>query len=105
MIWLFLAISQSRDYKDFFQNMAKPKHAISPTREENYPEWYQQVVKAADMAENTPVRGCMVIKPWGYGIWENIRDALDSMFKKTGHKNAYFPLLFPRAFFKEKPSM
>ena len=46
------------------------KTAISPTREEDYPEWYQQVVKAADLAENSPVRGCMVIKPWGYGIWE-----------------------------------
>ena len=57
--------------------MAKPRNAISPTREEDYPEWYQQVVKAADLAENTPVRGCMVIKPWGYGIWENIRDVLD----------------------------
>ena len=56
--------------------MGKPKNAISPTRQENYPEWYQQVVKAADLAENTPVRGCMVIKPWGYGIWENIRNAL-----------------------------
>ena len=64
--------------------MGKAKNAISPTREENYPEWYQQVVKAADLAENTPVRGCMVIKPWGYGIWENIRDALDTMFKQTG---------------------
>ena len=64
--------------------MGKPRNAISPTREEDYPEWYQQVVKAADLAENTPVRGCMVIKPWGYGIWENIRDSLDKMFKDTG---------------------
>ena len=77
--------------------MAKPRNAISPTREEDYPEWYQQVVKAADLAENTPVRGCMVIKPWGYGIWENIRDVLDGMFKATGHKNAYFPLFIPKS--------
>ena len=82
--------------------MAKPKNAISPTREEDYPEWYQQVVKAADLAENTPVRGCMVIKPWGYGIWENIRDALDSMFKKTGHQNAYFPLFIPKSFLQRE---
>ena len=64
--------------------MGKPKNAISPTRQENYPEWYQQVVKAADLAENTPVRGCMVIKPWGYGIWENIRNALDISLNKLG---------------------
>jgi len=82
--------------------MAKQKNAISPTREEDYPEWYQQVVRAADLAENTPVRGCMVIKPWGYGIWENIRDALDKMFKDTGHKNAYFPLFIPKSFLQRE---
>jgi len=82
--------------------MAKQKNAISPTRDENYPEWYQQVVRAADLAENTPVRGCMVIKPWGYGIWENIRDALDGMFKQTGHKNAYFPLFIPKSFLQRE---
>jgi len=82
--------------------MAKQKNAISPTREENYPEWYQQVVRAADLAENTPVRGCMVIKPWGYGIWENIRDALDKKFKETGHKNAYFPLFIPKSFLQRE---
>ena len=82
--------------------MGKPRNAISPTREEDYPEWYQQVVKAADLAENTPVRGCMVIKPWGYGIWENIRDSLDKMFKDTGHKNAYFPLFIPKSFLQRE---
>ncbi len=82
--------------------MGKPRNAISPTREEDYPEWYQQVVKAADLAENTPVRGCMVIKPWGYGIWENIRDALDTMFKSSGHKNAYFPLFIPKSFLQRE---
>ena len=82
--------------------MGKARNAISPTREEDYPEWYQQVVKAADLAENTPVRGCMVIKPWGYGIWENIRDSLDKMFKDTGHKNAYFPLFIPKSFLQRE---
>ncbi len=75
--------------------MAKAKNAISPTRSENYPEWYQQVVGAADLAENSGVRGCMVIKPWGLSIWENIRRELDARFKATGHKNAYFPLFIP----------
>jgi prolyl-tRNA synthetase len=82
--------------------MGKQRNAINPTREENYPEWYQQVVKSADLAENTPVRGCMVIKPWGYGVWENIRDALDIMFKETGHKNAYFPLFIPKSFLQRE---
>ena len=78
--------------------MSKPKSAISPTREENYPEWYQQVIRAADLAENSPVRGCMVIKPWGYALWENMQHVLDSKFKATGHKNAYFPLFIPLSF-------
>src|SRR5687768_3407675 len=74
------------------------KTAISPTRAENYPEWYQQVIRAADLAENSDVRGCMVIKPWGYGIWENMQRGLDGMFKATGHKNAYFPLFIPLSY-------
>jgi prolyl-tRNA synthetase len=78
------------------------KTAISPTREENYPEWYQQVVKAADLAENSDVRGCMVIKPWGYAIWENIQRRLDAMFKATGHENAYFPLFIPMSFLEKE---
>lgn len=83
--------------------MAKaPQNAISPTRQENYPEWYQQVVKAADLAENSDVRGCMVIKPWGYAIWENIQRKLDSMFKATGHENAYFPLFIPMSFLEKE---
>lgn len=80
----------------------KPKTAITPTRAEDYPEWYQQVIKAADLAENSPVRGCMVIKPWGYGIWENIQRVLDGMFKETGHENAYFPLLIPKSFLEKE---
>jgi prolyl-tRNA synthetase len=69
--------------------------AITPTRSENYPEWYQQVIAHADMAEVSPVRGCMVIKPWGYAIWENIQKELDKRIKDSGHVNAYFPLLIP----------
>ncbi|MCS7467933.1 proline--tRNA ligase [Stieleria sp. ICT_E10.1] len=83
--------------------MAKaPKTAISPTRADDYPEWYQQVIKAADLAENSPVRGCMVIKPWGYQLWENMQRALDDMFKATGHQNAYFPLFIPMSFLEKE---
>ena len=78
------------------------KTAIEPTREENYPEWYQEVIKASDMAEISPVRGCMVIKPWGYALWENIRTELDAMFKKSGHVNAYFPLFIPLSFLQKE---
>lgn len=81
---------------------AKQKTAISPTRSEDYPEWYQQVVRAADLAENSPVRGCMVIKPWGYQIWENMQRALDKMFKDTGHVNAYFPLFIPKSYLEKE---
>ncbi len=78
------------------------KSGISPRRDENYPEWYQQVIKAADMAEVSPVRGCMVIKPWGYGIWENMQRVLDKMFKDTGHENAYFPIFIPKSFLEQE---
>jgi prolyl-tRNA synthetase, family I len=71
------------------------KTAISPRRAEDFPEWYQQVVRAADLAENSEVRGCMVIKPWGYALWERMQGGLDAMFKETGHRNAYFPLFIP----------
>lgn len=76
--------------------------AIKPTRKENYPEWYQEVIKASDLAENAPVRGCMVIKPWGYALWENMQSALDKKFKETGHVNAYFPLLIPLSFLEKE---
>ncbi len=75
--------------------MSQPATAITPRRDEDFPEWYQQVVRAADLAENSEVRGCMVIKPWGYGLWEAMQRVLDRMFKETGHKNAYFPLFIP----------
>lgn len=78
------------------------KTAITPTREQNYPEWYQQIIKASDLAEVSPVRGCMIIKPWGYAIWENIQQILDSQFKATGHKNVYFPLLIPLSFMQKE---
>ncbi len=80
----------------------KPKHAISPTREEDYAQWYLQVIRAADLAESSPVRGCIVIKPRGYAIWENMQRVLDRMFKETGHENAYFPLLIPKRFLEKE---
>lgn len=78
------------------------KNAISPSRKEDYPEWFQQVIKGADMAETSAVRGCMVIKPWGYGIWENIQRQLDERIKDTGHENAYFPLFIPLSFLQKE---
>ncbi|MBE7451499.1 MAG: proline--tRNA ligase [Kofleriaceae bacterium] len=81
---------------------AKPTTAITPTRAADYPEWYLQVISAADLAESSPVRGCMVIKPWGYALWENIQRVLDGMFKATGHKNAYFPLFIPVRFLEKE---
>lgn len=74
------------------------KTAITPTRDEDFPEWYQQVIKAADMAENSPVRGCMIIKPYGFALWENMQRVFDGMIKDAGVQNAYFPLLIPLSF-------
>lgn len=79
-------------------------NAINPTRQEDYPEWYQQVIKAADMAEASGVRGCMVIKPWGFGVWENIQKQLDTRIKETGHQNAYFPLFIPLSYLEKEAS-
>ncbi|MBF0200387.1 MAG: proline--tRNA ligase [Desulfamplus sp.] len=76
--------------------------AIKPTREEDYPMWYQEVVKASEMAEKSSVRGCMVIRPWGYALWENMVAQLDSMFKATGVKNAYFPLFIPLSYLERE---
>ena len=78
------------------------KTAITPVRTDNYPEWYQQVIRAADLAETSAVRGCMVIKPWGYAIWENIQRGLDDRFKATGHVNAYFPLFIPLSYLEKE---
>lgn len=82
--------------------MSTPATAIQPTRQQDFPEWYQQVLAAADLAENSEVRGCMVIKPWGYGLWENIQRPLDRMFKETGHENAYFPLFIPLSYLEKE---
>ena len=73
-------------------------NALPVTRAENFAEWYQAVVRGADLAETSPVRGCMVIKPWGWGIWERIQADLDRRFKETGHENCYFPLFIPMSF-------
>lgn len=74
------------------------------SREENYSQWYLDLVIKADLAENSAVRGCMVIKPYGYAIWEKIQQQLDKMFKETGHENAYFPLFIPKSFFSKEAS-
>ena len=74
------------------------KRALSITREQNFPEWYQAVVRDGDMAETSPVRGCMIIKPWGWGVWERIQGELDQRIKDTGHENCYFPLFIPMSF-------
>lgn len=78
------------------------KNAIAPTRTQDFPEWFQQVIKAADLAEHAPVRGCMVIKPWGYALWENMQRYLDARIKETGHDNAYFPLFIPLSYFQKE---
>ena len=70
------------------------------TREEDFPRWYQEVVARAEMADNGPVRGTMVIRPWGYGMWELMQAELDRRIKETGAENAYFPLFIPEAFLK-----
>ncbi|MDR2664383.1 MAG: proline--tRNA ligase [Puniceicoccales bacterium] len=78
------------------------RSAIEPTRAKNFPEWYQQVIRAADLAELSAVRGCMVIKPNGYAIWERMQSILDGKFKETGHRNAYFPLFIPESYFERE---
>jgi len=74
------------------------------SRSENYSQWYNELVVKADLAENSAVRGCMVIKPYGYAIWEKMQSVLDKMFKETGHQNAYFPLFIPKSFFSKEAS-
>lgn len=80
----------------------KKKNALSVTRNENYSKWYLEVIKEAELADSSSVRGCMVIKPWGYGIWENIRSILDRKFKKIDVQNAYFPMFIPLNFFSKE---
>lgn len=74
------------------------------SRAENYSQWYNELVIKAELADNSAVRGCMVIKPYGYAIWEKIQRVLDDMFKETGHQNAYFPLFIPKSFFSKEAS-
>lgn len=81
--------------------MAKELKELTP-KSENYSQWYQDLVIKADLAENSAVRGCMVIKPYGYAIWEKMQRILDDMFKETGHVNAYFPLLIPKSFLSKE---
>jgi len=76
--------------------------SLRNTRASNYPEWYQNVVSEADMAENSASPGCMVIKPWGYGIWERIQAVLDNKIKETSHENCYFPMFIPLSFFQKE---
>src|SRR5690348_10248363 len=68
----------------------------------NFPEWYQDVVYKAELADQAPVRGCMVIRPYGYALWENIRAILDKKIKDTGHQNAYFPVFIPQSFLEKE---
>jgi prolyl-tRNA synthetase len=85
-----------------YQSIKMAKELTS--KEENYSQWYNDLVNKADLAENSAVRGCMVIKPYGYAIWEKMQAALDQMFKDTGHENAYFPLFIPKSFFSKEAS-
>ncbi|PCJ99755.1 MAG: proline--tRNA ligase [Zetaproteobacteria bacterium] len=80
----------------------KHRTAIIPTRAEDFPEWYQQVIKAADMAENSPVRGCMIIKPYGFALWEKMQSVFDGWLKDYGVQNASFPLLIPLSFLEKE---
>ncbi|CCH02086.1 prolyl-tRNA synthetase [Fibrella aestuarina BUZ 2] len=75
-----------------------------PSRAEDYSEWYNELIKKAELAENSAVRGCMVIKPYGFSIWEKMQRALDDMFKETGHSNAYFPLFIPKSYLSKEAS-
>ena len=81
--------------------MAKELKELTPRRVD-YSQWYQDLVIKADLAESAAVRGCMVIKPYGYAIWERMQRQLDDMFKETGHYNAYFPLFIPKSFLSKE---
>ena len=78
------------------------RHALSIKRADDFAQWYQEVISEADMAEESGVRGCMVIKPWGYGIWERMQKLLDERIKATGAENCYFPLFIPLSFFDKE---
>ena len=78
------------------------KYPKLPSRSENFAEWYNQLVLRAELADYAPVRGCMVVRPYGWALWENIQQALDQRFKATGHQNAAFPLLIAVSFFEKE---
>ncbi len=82
--------------------MSNIRHALSVKREDDFAAWYQAVISEAEMAEESGVRGCMVIRPWGYGIWERIQRLLDDRIKLTGHDNAYFPIFIPLSNFERE---
>lgn len=84
------------------QPTLKQSAGISPTRAEDFPGWYQEVVRAAELASMSHVRGCMVIRPWGYGIWEQMQRRLDAEIRRRGHENVYFPVLIPLAYFQKE---
>jgi prolyl-tRNA synthetase len=96
IINLLTLSAQYSQRRNHFMSKALPK------RSENYSEWYNEIVKRAQLAENSAVRGCMVIKPYGFAIWEKMQRALDDMFKATGHQNAYFPLFVPKSFLEKE---
>ena len=98
----FFSYFCSQKINKYYTKITMAKDLTS--RQENYSQWYNDLVTKADLAENSAVRGCMVIKPYGYAIWEFMRDALDKMFKDTGHVNAYFPLFIPKSFFSKEAS-
>jgi prolyl-tRNA synthetase len=77
--------------------------ALTP-RSQDFSAWYNELVQQADLAQNSDVRGCMVIKPYGYAIWEHMQQTLDMMFKATGHQNAYFPLFIPKSYLSKEAS-
>ena len=83
----------------------KPKGSSKlKKKEEDYSAWYNGIIQHAGLAEISPVRGCMILKPYGYAIWENVKNILDQMFKDTGHENAYFPLFIPKSYFSKEAS-
>ena len=98
--YLLCSFLTNSRYKGYYSKM--PKELT--TRAEDYAQWYNDLVIKADLAENSAVRGCMVIKPYGYAIWEKMQTVLDRMFKDTGHTNAYFPLFIPKSFFTREAS-
>jgi len=99
---LFIFAVHYRKIQILYQTLKMAKQLTS--RKENYSQWYNDLVIKADLAENSAVRGSMVIKPYGYAIWEKMQSVLDTMFKETGHQNAYFPLFIPKSFFSKEAS-